>query len=80
MAREYPARKDGTIPHAALHDRSTWKLRWRAAGEPLIWHDTRFLVGNRDYTKHTEIFVENVLWEELDAKFPDQLNALPVGR
>jgi hypothetical protein len=78
--QEYPTREDGTVPHSALHDRATWKLRWRTPGEPLIWHDTRWQVENRDYSHHTEIFVEDVLWQELDARFPDQLNAQRVGK
>jgi hypothetical protein len=45
----------------------------------LIWRDTRWKVENRDYTNHTEILVEDVLWQELDARFPGQLNALRVG-
>jgi hypothetical protein len=77
--QEYPAREDGTVPHLVLHDRATWKLRWRAPSEPLIWRDTRWKVENRDYTNHTEILVEDVLWQELDARFPGQLNALRVG-
>jgi hypothetical protein len=75
----YPTREDGTVGHAALHDRATWKLRWRASGEPMIWHDTPWQVENSRYSHHTEIFVEDLLWQELNAKFPDQLNALRVG-
>jgi hypothetical protein len=34
--REYQAREDGIVPIGLLHDFEDWKLRWRAAGEPLI--------------------------------------------
>jgi hypothetical protein len=53
--------------------------RERAAGEPLIWRETPWCFGNRNYSGHAVIFIEDVLWRELDAKFPDQLNALRVG-
>jgi hypothetical protein len=62
-----------------LHDRRHWKLRWRAVGEPLIWRDTPWQRENRRYIRHTEVFVEDVLWQERDASFPNQLNALRVG-
>lgn len=78
--REYPARKDGTVPIGLLHDFEDWRLRWRAAGEPLIWHDTPWIVGNKRYSHQAEIFIEDVLWQDLDAKFPGQLNAQRVGK
>jgi hypothetical protein len=53
-----------------------WKLRERAAGEPLIWHDTPWRFGDREYRGHNIIFVEDALWRELDANFPNQLNTL----
>jgi hypothetical protein len=62
-----------------LSDFSAWKLRERAAGEPLIWHDEPWTVGNRRYTGRSNVFVEDSLWRELNAEFPDQLNALRVG-
>jgi hypothetical protein len=77
--REFPRRDDGTEIFGLLHDFSEWKLRERAAGEPWIWHDTAWRSGNKDYSGHGIIFVEDVLWRELDANFPDQLNALRVG-
>lgn len=69
-------REDGMERFTSMPDFRSWKLRGRAAGEPLIWHDTPWIVGNRRYSGHTDIFVEDVLWRELDANFPDQLNAL----
>jgi hypothetical protein len=56
-----------------------WRLRERAAGEPLIWRDTPWVVGNKRYSNHANIFVEDGLWRELDANFPNQLNAQQVG-
>jgi hypothetical protein len=70
---------DGTEGFAPLPGFHNLKLRERAAGEPLIWHDTPWIVGRRRYTSHTDIFIEDVLWRELDANFPDQLNPLRVG-
>jgi hypothetical protein len=76
---EYPAREDGTVGVGLLHDFEHWKLRWRAAGEPLIWHDTPWIVGNKRYSHRSEIFIEDAFWQELDSKFPGQLNAQRVG-
>jgi len=77
--REFRPRDDGTELFGLLHDFSEWKLRECADGEPLIWHDTPWRSGNRDYSGHDVIFVEDVLWRELDANFPGQVNALRVG-
>jgi hypothetical protein len=77
--QKFPRREDGTEPFMMLPNPRSWKLRERAAGEPLIWNDTDWRSGNRDYRGHHVILVEDVLWRELDAKFPDQLNALRVG-
>jgi len=68
------------VPIGLLHDFEDWKLRWRAASEPLIWHDTPWIVGNKRYSHQAEIFIEDRLWQELDAKFPGQLNAQRVGK
>jgi hypothetical protein len=51
----------------------------RAPGEPLIWHDAWWRDGNREFRGRTEVLIEDVLWQELDANFPDQLNALQAG-
>jgi hypothetical protein len=63
----------------SLPDMRDWVLRELSAGEPLIWHDTDWRSGNREYRGHHAVFVEDVLWRELDANFPDQLNALRIG-
>jgi hypothetical protein len=62
-----------------LPDFSHWRLRERAAKEPLVWHDSPWLAENRRYDGHSHVFVEDELWRELDANFPGQLNALRVG-
>lgn len=78
-ADEFPTRDDGTEFYGLLQDFTQWRLRERAAGEPLIWHDTPWRVGDREYRGHNETLIEDVLWRELDANFPDQLNALRAG-
>ena len=78
-AHKFPLRDDGTGLFGLLQDFSEWKLRDSAAGEPLIWHDTPWRAGNKEYRGHNEILIEDVLWRKLDANFPDQLNALRAG-
>jgi hypothetical protein len=77
--RKFPTRDDGIERFGLLQDFGEWKLRERAAGEPLIWHDTPWQVGSRSYSGHNEILVEDAFWQELDAHFPDQLSPLRVG-
>jgi hypothetical protein len=74
-----PPEDDGTATVILLPAMRNWKLRERAAGEPMIWRDTPWIVGKKRYSGHCNIFVEDVLWRELNANFPDQLNALRVG-
>jgi hypothetical protein len=76
---KYPQRPDGTERFGLLQDYSTWVLRERAVGEPMIWHDAPWRDGNKEYLGQNEILIEDVLWRELDANFPDQLNALRAG-
>lgn len=75
----FPTRDDGAEIFGAQPDVRNWKLRERANGEPLIWHDSPWLIGNRNYSSHTAVFVEDVLWQELNSKFPNQLNPQRVG-
>jgi len=77
--REMPTRKlftreDGTESFMILPELRDWILRERAGGEPLIRHETDWQFGSREYGAHGIIFIEDVLWPELDANF-DQLNA-----
>lgn len=76
---QFRTREDGIERFGPLPGRRNWRLRERASSEPLIWHDSPWIVGKRRYSGHDVIFVEDVLWRELDANFPDQLNALRVG-
>jgi hypothetical protein len=77
--QKFPTQEDGTELFCQRPDPSDWILRERAAGEPLIWHDTDWRSGKREYRGHDIVFIEDVLWRELDANFPEQLNALRVG-
>ena len=78
--RSFPPQKDGVERFTMEHDFGQWKLRERGAGEPMIWHESHWRTNNREYRGHTHIFIEDVLWRELDAMFPGQLNALHVGK
>jgi hypothetical protein len=78
--RTFPPREDSTQRFTTVHDIRQWKLRERAASEPLIWHDAPWRIDNREYPSSTDIFVEDALWRELDAHFPNQLNAEKVGQ
>jgi hypothetical protein len=77
--RKFSPHKDGTELLGLLHDFATWELRERAGGEPLIWRDAPWRDGNKEYSGQIEVLIEDVLWRELDANFPDQLNALRAG-
>jgi hypothetical protein len=76
---KFYTRNDGTELLGPLPDHDKWGLRERAPGEPLIWRDTPWRDGNKEYTGQSDVFLEDVLWQELDANFPDQLHALRVG-
>lgn len=77
--RSFQPQEDGVERFTMEHDFEQWKLRERDAGEPLIWRECDWRIANREYRGHTAVFVEDVLWRELDAHFPDELNALRVG-
>ncbi|TWC05041.1 hypothetical protein FBZ93_10351 [Bradyrhizobium macuxiense] len=72
-------RDDGTELFMPLPGLDKWELRERAPGEPLIWRDTPWRDGNKEYGCQSDPFIEDILWRELDANFPDQLHALRVG-
>ncbi len=77
--REYLAREEGTVTVGLENDFEQWKLRWRTASEPLIWHETPWIVDNKRYSHKSEVFIEDSLWQELSLRFPGQLNAQRVG-
>ena len=62
-----------------IDDYSQWKLRQRAPGEPLIWRESWWRFNNKEYRGHFEILIEDVLWQQLDGEFPNELNAIRVG-
>jgi hypothetical protein len=78
-AQNYPPREDGTQLFGLLPDFHRWRLRERSREEPLIWHDTPWRDGNKEYLGQDVALIEDVLWQELDANFPDQLHPLRVG-
>jgi hypothetical protein len=79
LTRKFLPQEDGTERFGLLPDFHKWKLRQRTAGEPLIWRDMPWRDGNQEYRAQSEVLIEDVLWRELDANFPDQLHALRVG-
>jgi hypothetical protein len=76
---KFPPQDNGTDLSGLPQDFSLWQLRERTAAEPLIWRDVPWRDGNKEYRGHNEVLVDDVLWRELDANFPDQLNALQAG-
>jgi hypothetical protein len=79
QTHKFPPLGDGTRLFGLLQDYRKWELRERAPDEPMIWHDTPWRDGNKEYRGQNEILIEDLLWRELDANFPDQLNALRAG-
>jgi hypothetical protein len=77
--RKYPPREDGTELFGLIHDFHKWKLRERTPDEPLIWHDTPWRDANSEYRGQSDVLVDDVLWRELDEKFPEQLHAMRAG-
>jgi hypothetical protein len=75
----FPIGEDGIGRFGSMQDYRQWKLRQRAPNEPLIWHESWWHVDGKEYRGHVDILVEDILWQELDTNFPDQLNALRVG-
>jgi hypothetical protein len=77
--RKFPPQGEGPELWGLLPDFDKWVLRDRAASEPMIWRDTPWRDGNREYRGGSEVLIEDNLWRELDANFPDQLHPLLVG-
>jgi hypothetical protein len=74
-----PTGDDGIQRFGTEHDYRRWKVRVRQTGEPLIWRENCWRFDNKEYRGHSDILVEDILWQELDANFPDQLNPMQVG-
>jgi hypothetical protein len=79
LTRKFLPQEGGVELFGLLPDFHKWKLRERVAGEPQIWRDMPWRDGNQQYRAQSEVLIEDVLWRELDANFPDQLHALRVG-
>ena len=77
--QKYRPRDDGTQLISTVHDFSKWKLSQRAPEEPLIWRDTRWRHGDDEYSGQSHVLIEDVLWQELDANFPNQLHPMRAG-
>lgn len=71
--------EDGVECYGLLQDYEKWKLCERAPGDPLIWHESWWRDGNCEYRGHNEVLIDDELWRELDAKFPNQLHPLRAG-
>ncbi|RZN11557.1 hypothetical protein CWO91_08070 [Bradyrhizobium genosp. SA-3] len=79
-AQDYQSKTDdGAEIFGLVNEFSEWRLREREPGEPLIWRDEAWRDGNKEYRGWTPVLIEDVLWRELDANFPDQLHALQIG-
>jgi hypothetical protein len=76
---KFPPQEDGIERFGLQQDFHKWKVRERDPGEPLIWHEAWWHDGNKEYRGHVEVLIEDVLWQELDANFPDQLHPLLAG-
>jgi hypothetical protein len=74
----FPPQEDGVQRFASRQNYHQWKLHQRAPDDPLIWHESWWRIDKKEYRGHVDILVEDI-WQELDANFPDQLNALKVG-
>lgn len=77
---EFPLREDGICRFGRRQDYRQWKFRQRAPNEPMIWHESWWRVDGKEYRGHVDILVEDILWQELDKIFPNQLNALKVDQ
>lgn len=71
---------DGTIIAGLHHEYDKWRFSTRSPGDPLIWREDWWRHGNRVYRCQHEAFLEESLWRALEAKFPGQLDARPVGQ
>ncbi len=75
-----PIGEDGSQRLGVKDNYRQWKIRQVLPGEPLIWLENWWLFDNKEYRGHNHVLVEDMLWRELDACFPDQLHPLQVGK
>lgn len=74
-----PINDDGIQRFGLIDDYAQWKLRQRDPDDPFIWRESWWHLADKEYQGHFEIFIEDILWQAIDAEFPRQLNALRVG-
>jgi hypothetical protein len=79
-SRAWEQQEDGVERFSYQSDYGQWRVRERAKGEPLIWRESWWRTDKREYRGHVDILMEDVLWQELNSKFPDQLNPNLVGQ
>jgi hypothetical protein len=72
-------REDGIQRFGTQQNYRQWKVRQILTGEPLIWHESWWQTDKKEYRGHVDVLVEDILWQALDTKFPDQLHPLRVG-
>lgn len=76
---KFPPQDDGIERFGLLQGFHKWKFRERDSGEPLIWREIWWRDGNKEYRGHNVVLIEDILWRELDANFPDELHPLRAG-
>lgn len=77
--RQFQLREDGVQRHGLEYDYSEWKFCGRTSADPLIWRESWWRNGNDEYRGHTDVLIDDELWRELDACFPEQLHPLRTG-
>jgi hypothetical protein len=75
----FSRQKDGVERFGLLQNYSKWKFCDRSQSDPLIWREAWWRDGNKEYRGHNEVMIDDILWRELDARFPGQINALRAG-
>ncbi|NEV01354.1 hypothetical protein [Bradyrhizobium uaiense] len=75
-SRPFGPQDDGVERFGLTQNFHKWRLRDRSPGEPLIWHEEWWRDGNKEYRGHSEVLVDDALWRQLDANFPDQLHPM----
>jgi hypothetical protein len=65
-----PPEDDGTATVILLPAMRNWKLRERAAGEPMIWRDTPWIVGQEAVQRSLQHFCRGRSLARAGCKFP----------
>ncbi|KJC33572.1 hypothetical protein UP09_34375 [Bradyrhizobium sp. LTSP885] len=77
---QFGPQEDEVERFGLTQDFHKWRLCERSGGEPLIWRETWWRDGNKEYRGHNEVLVDDILWRALDERFPDQLHPLRAGQ